>query len=190
MSQGSQKPAESTFFLALAVIRKVTAEGAVQTGQRLFHPKGALSVSHFERPCRERDWDLIMDAACRECRLPGRYLSMGPQNKLETKYVSNSDFVTMVYPIELNGPIADLFRAMNEFVNTVNYTPGDVLDGLSGLTKAIGVFDDPLTAAFTALSAKVRCLNIPPLVPIGKSELDMYEEAHPPVAASDQSKTS
>jgi len=185
VSQGSQKPKESTHFLALAVIRSITEQGAVKVGQRLFSPRGVLSAAYFAPPPRERDWFGIMDAACRECKLPNFY--MEPAVKVYADGTRDGEMVTMVYPIEVNGPIADLFNAMNKIGNGV---PSDMPAIVSRLMGAIEVFDDALIAVFVALTAKVRCLNIPPVIPLGQSELDVYEEAHTPVAAPDQSKTS
>jgi hypothetical protein len=169
---------DSTYFMAVAVIRKVTEDGAVLVGQRLFSPKGVLSISHFDIPCRERDWDLILDAACRECRIPGCYQSSSPRSKINRpENASTKDFISMVYPIGLDGPVADLFRTMGESVE--RGMSSDVLANVSRLMNAVEAFEDPLVTVFDSLTAKIRFLKIPTIIPFGQSELDVYEEQNP-----------
>lgn len=178
---------EGHYFLALVITRKVTTDGAVLVSQRLFSPRGVLSATDFAPLPRERNWCAIMNVACRECKLPDFY--MLPDTEVLVDDELDGELATMVYPIELNGPVADLFHAMDGIV-TSSGVPSDVFASVSKLMAAIGVFDDALIAAFTALSAKVRCLKIPPVIPLGKSELDMYEEAHPVAAAPAQAEAS
>jgi len=175
---------DPTHFLALVVIRKMTATGAELVGQRLYRP---LSLDNFYAQLRERKWEDMLDAACRQCQLPNRFHNPATTINFDP-YPSGYEFASMIYTIELNGPVAELFNAMDEIEDNAC---SDVLDGVARLMRAIEMFDNAPIAAFVALTGKVRCLMIPDIIPLGQSELDVYEAQHPSaVAEPDQTKTS
>lgn len=154
---------DPTHFLALVVTRRLADGGAVVANQRLFRPR---SIDDLHVPMRERKWMDLLDAACRECQLPNRLHD--PATMIATDTYPGHEFASMIYSIELNGPVAELFNAVHEIDK-------DVPASVSRLVGAIETFDNALIVAFVALSAKVRCLNIPEMIPLGQSELDMWE---------------
>jgi len=164
-SQDDQENNNHHFFLAVAVIRKLTNNGAVMTGQRVFTPKG-LSTANFIAPPRERDWIYILGTACSECsRVPREYWD--PQEKFLDTQTFGEELVTMVYLLDLNGFVGELLRTVHGSIGSN--------DAPHGLMTAINVFDDPLVAIYEAIDAKIRFLKIPPVIPFGMSELDVYD---------------
>lgn len=189
MSQQDRKTSDANYPLFVAVIRKITKEGAVLIRHRLFRPNNVLSTSVFDIPCRKRDWDGILDATCRACGLRNSYFS--PQKEICQGHTPEGpEYVSMVHLINLNGPVASLFQAMTKTKSTNNgVLTSDILANVSSLMLAIEGFPDPLVTICEASAAKIRFLNIPQVIPLGKSELSAQEEQDSP-ATMPQSQAS
>jgi hypothetical protein len=167
--------ADSTFNLVLIVVRKVTNKGAELVGQHVINPYSSLSLVPLVGSLGGKQWNVVFNSVCGMVGVPDSYVL--PNHKFERRDISDSKpVITMAHLLCFTGQIADALLEMNKSY-TSQAVNDDVMLRSTRLICAFGEFGNPLSAIFNSLMGKINFLHIPAVIPFGKSELDMLEEA-------------
>jgi hypothetical protein len=166
--------ADSTFYLVLVVVRKVTDKGAELVRQHVINPYHTTFFLTLVSLLKNERRNLALNLICDMSGTPNSYVP--PDHKFERRDISNDELITMAHLLCFNGQIADALREMNDLRSPNNIDADSIIKG-ANLLSALYEFDNSLSAILDALTAKSNFLHIPAVIPFGKSELDMLEEA-------------